>query len=221
MNRWAWLVALLYVVIVALLTVPAMAVAFGSTITINAKTVSEIYAEWQYGLLLAVMFVSQYALLRVPVRVRSRRPVTRGALWPTVLAGGLMAGCLVIGICAAIIEGAKTDFGSGILITCLALGVIVWMVWAVVFYRSGRTDASAMVSRQSNLLIKGSVLELLIAVPMHIIVRHRDNCCAGIMTFIGLTAGVSVMLFAFGPAVFFLFVQRWKRLHPEAGEGSV
>ena len=26
--------------------------------------------------------------------------------------------------------------------------------------------------------------------------------------------GVSVMLFAFGPAVFFLFVERWKRLHP-------
>jgi hypothetical protein len=31
---------------------------------------------------------------------------------------------------------------------------------------------------------------------------------------LGLTAGMSVMLFAFGPAVFFLFLARWRKLHP-------
>jgi hypothetical protein len=54
----------------------------------------------------------------------------------------------------------------------------------------------------------------LIAVPTHVVVRCRDYCCAGFLTFIGLTMGVSVMLFAYGPAVFFLYVERWKRLHP-------
>jgi hypothetical protein len=34
------------------------------------------------------------------------------------------------------------------------------------------------------------------------------------MTFVGLTMGFSVMLFSFGPGVFFLFVERWRRLHP-------
>jgi hypothetical protein len=34
------------------------------------------------------------------------------------------------------------------------------------------------------------------------------------MTFIGITFGLSVMLFSFGPAVFFLYVDRWRRLHP-------
>jgi len=71
-----------------------------------------------------------------------------------------------------------------------------------------------LVSRQCRCLLKGSVLELLIAVPTHIVARYRDYCCAGFMTFIGLTMGVSVMLFAYGPAVFFLFAERWKRLHP-------
>ena len=39
---------------------------------------------------------------------------------------------------------------------------------------------------------------------------------AGVMTFIGLTLGISVMLFSFVPAVFFLYAERWRRLHPEA-----
>ena len=49
-------------------------------------------------------------------------------------------------------------------------------------------------------IFQGSVLELMIAVPTHIVARYRDYCCAGAMTFIGLTMGSSVMLFAFGPA---------------------
>ena len=33
-----------------------------------------------------------------------------------------------------------------------------------------------------------------------------------------LVLGISVMLFSFGPSVFFLFAARWKRLHPNASE---
>jgi hypothetical protein len=79
-------------------------------------------------------------------------------------------------------------------------------------------EANDWLSRQCRLLLKGSILELLIAVPTHIIARYRDYCCAGFMTFIGLTMGISVMLFSFGPAVFFLYVERWKRLHPKSNE---
>lgn len=56
---------------------------------------------------------------------------------------------------------------------------------------------------------------------MHVIVRHRNECCAGFLTFFGLTTGMAVMLFAFGPAVFVLFVQRWKKLHPAAADDLV
>jgi hypothetical protein len=96
---------------------------------------------------------------------------------------------------------------------------LTWGAWAIVFFRiSRRTDPADMVSRQCRCLLKGSVLELLIAVPTHIVARYRDYCCAGCLTFIGLTMGMSVMLFAYGPAVFFLFVARWKRLHPAAAD---
>jgi hypothetical protein len=31
---------------------------------------------------------------------------------------------------------------------------------------------------------------------------------------VGITFGLSIMLLSFGPGVFFLFAERWRRLHP-------
>ena len=89
-------------------------------------------------------------------------------------------------------------------------------MWTLVFYRTSR-DAAPMdvITRQCRYLLKGSILELLVAVPTHIVARARDYCCAGFWTFLGIAFGVSVMLFSFGPGVFFLFAARWKRLHPQ------
>ena len=90
-------------------------------------------------------------------------------------------------------------------------------MWTVVFILITRSkEPQAAVKQQTGWLLKGSILELLIAVPTHIVARYRNYCCAGTLTFIGLAMGISVMLFSFGPAVFFLFVERWKRLHPPA-----
>jgi hypothetical protein len=85
---------------------------------------------------------------------------------------------------------------------------------------SRRCEPADLISRQCRGLIRGSILELLIAVPTHVVARYRDYCCAGFMTFVGLTMGVSVMLFAYGPAVFFLFAERWQRLHPNRNGGT-
>ena len=69
-------------------------------------------------------------------------------------------------------------------------------------------------------LFAGSILELLVAVPSHVIVRGRDECCAGIYTTIGLVTGISVMLLSLGPGVYFLYIDRMARIRqpaPEAG----
>lgn len=92
---------------------------------------------------------------------------------------------------------------------------LCWLLWAVVFYCSARSDDSAaLVKRTTRWLLRGSILELLVAVPSHIIVRHRNDCCAPMGTFLGIATGVSIMLMCFGPGVFFLFAERFGRLKP-------
>jgi hypothetical protein len=101
------------------------------------------------------------------------------------------------------------------------VALLTWCLWSLIFYRLGRKqEPGDFMQRQSKALLRGSILELLVAVPTHIVARNRDYCCAGFMTFVGLAMGLSVMLFSFGPAVFFLFVARWRRLHPNAN-GSI
>jgi hypothetical protein len=214
MKRWALIVAGLYGAILLALTVPAILLAFAPKA--GVQDTANVFACWGYWLWLAIMILGQFALLAVPVRFTSRRPITRGALWPTVLAGGLMAGGLIAGAIYSVVETIFAGHSLGPWPWAgIFAGVLTWCIWSAVFFRlSRKMEPNDWVSRQCRLLFNGSILELLIAVPTHIIARYRDYCCAGVMTFIGLTMGISVMLFSFGPAVFFLYADRWKRLHP-------
>lgn len=221
MKRWALLVAALYFLIFAALTVPAIALALSHQVGWGQAL--EVYASGWYWVWLVIMAGSQFALLSVPVRIASRRPVTKGALWPTLLAGGLMAAGLVAGAVGAIYEFIFGDKVKGDWIGWLTLGLagLSWCFWVAVFFRLSKTDSPTdWITRQCRWLLRGSILELLVAVPTHIAARSRNYCCAGFMTFAGLTMGISVMLFSFGPAVFFLYAARWKRLHPGQGDAD-
>ncbi len=95
-----------------------------------------------------------------------------------------------------------------------------WAIWAMIFHRFLKADSpDALLDRLTRWLLRGSVLELLVAVPSHIIVRRREDCCAPIGTFWGIAMGISVMLLCFGPGVFFLFAERCERLRPKSREG--
>ncbi len=219
MKRWAFLVAALYLLILVALTVPVLHLSFMSgSDAVSLAQASKALMEPGYWIFIVVMIFCQVALLAVPVRVASRRPVTRAALWPTVLVAGLMMGILVMAAFFAFdefaYEGDGID-GNWLGWSGMAAGAATWLIWAVIFGRAAKTvPPRDLVTRQCRLLFAGSILELLIAVPTHIVARYRDYCCAGVMTFIGLTMGISVMFFAFGPALYFLFAERWRRLHP-------
>jgi len=215
MKRWALVVVALYLLILVALTVPVMLLAFAPQIKVG--DVAEVYGYAPYWAWLAAMVLGQAALLVVPVRVASRRPVTRRSLLLPIATAGLMMGALAVGAIYSLCEFALWDKPSGDLVAWggLVTGLVFWSAWAVLFYRASRgANPADVISQQSRLLLRGSILELLIAVPTHIVARSRDYCCAGYMTFIGLTLGLSVMLFSYGPAVFFLYADRWRRLHP-------
>lgn len=221
MKRWAALVVLLYFLILVALTSPLIFVAFYPLK--DTAAVLWPFFEWPYWVVLGVFLAAQAVMLFVPVELSLERPkAQRSVLWP-ILASGLMMGVLGTGVAVSINEFIRKENVDSIS-AALPWGVLLglWALWTVVFYRINR-DAPAMdvVTRQCRYLLKGSILELLVAVPTHIVARMRDYCCAGFWTFLGIAFGVAVMLFSFGPGVFFLFAARWKRLHPQqTGSGG-
>lgn len=204
---------ILYFLILVVLTSPLIFVGFYPLKDTTA--VLWPFFEWPYWVLLGVFLAAQAVMLFVPVELSLERPKTqRSVIWP-ILASGLMIGVLGSGVAVSINEFIRKENADS---TSVALpwGVLfgLWVLWTVVFYRMKR-DSPAMdvVTRQCRHLLKGSILEMLVAVPTHIVARMRDYCCAGFWTFLGIAFGVAVMLFSFGPGVFFLFPARWKRLH--------
>jgi hypothetical protein len=164
------------------------------------------------GIAISVLIVGQTSLIFVPVRVASRRPMTRRSLWFPLLGSGMLAGILVLGGGFALWEWLKfTSDASGWAVVGIA--AFSWVLWSFIFWRmAAATDPASIASRLHRWLLAGSVLELLVAVPTHIAVRQRRECCAGIATGLGICAGVAVMLLSFGPSIGFLYYRRWKQV---------
>jgi hypothetical protein len=224
MKRFAVIAVLLYGAILALLTLPMLLDAFYPSIPF--KDLASAYASWRYWVIIVIMMACQAALLGIPVSAAGKRPVSKKPVMFSVIASGFLAAFLVFGIVAAAIEtfteepvaalsildmsGGKTTYFG------LAGFIIVWLIWGAVFYRwSRKLEPKVFVEKQCRLLFRGSVLELLIAVPTHILARSKDYCCAGFSTFVGIALGISVMIISFGPGIFFLYADRWKKLHPQ------
>jgi hypothetical protein len=218
MKRWAFLVAALYALALVALTYPVLQVALFPA---RPEELLPVFRQWVYWAWVAVMFISQLCLLVVPVRIAGGRPASRCALLFPVVTSGLLIGAMVAGAVFSILEfilrdkGLADRLGDWRFWAPWSVGGLTWVVWAIIFRRITKNQSGEeVIAGQRRCLLRGSILELLIAVPTHIVARYRNYCCGGFMTFIGLTFGIAVMLFAYGPALFFLFVDRWKRLHP-------
>lgn len=224
MKYWGLLVAFLYVAVLVAVLLPLLVwllpfdqagMTWWQELLDRARGLFALDQDglsvWIYA---GLMLVAQAAFLSVPVDMAQKRPTAKKTIIPLVVATSLMMGLLGAGVALAVNETLAKG-GAGFINDLLMWGVFVlmWVFWAVVFYRWSRgAEPKDFIARQCRVLLRGSILELLIAVPAHIWARHKDYCCAGAQTFLGIAFGVSVMLFSFGPGIFFLLVERLKYL---------
>ena len=212
--------------------------------SLGLQDVLKTYSAWGYWLWLAVLVAGQVLLLLLPINIAERRlPARRPLQIPVIVTAFFLANLLFAGVfsllCAIIKDNAFGVFALPNLFLNIAnalnhnpamnasvpgwqsvLSIFVpvlvfWLIWAIIFRRATKSDEpDALLKRITRWLLRGSILELIIAVPSHVIVRRRDDCCAPAGTFWGIATGISVMLLCFGPGVFFLFVERFERLKP-------
>ncbi len=212
MKKLAIIIVLMYAFILIALTWPILLACF------YPIDPSEVFKIWSYWVFLIIMLFCQTGLLLIPVRIENKRPITKRAIYLPLIISGFLIGCLLFGVICAIAEFLTKDlpFEAWQGWTVIGICVLVWIFWTVLFYRltQGKKPQDIIAS-QCRKLLSSSVISLLVAVPAHIVARHRNYCCAGFYTFIGIVFGIAVMLISFGPSVFFLYVNRWRHLHPE------
>jgi len=212
MKKWGLVVTLLYAVIVIGLLAPiCLLLAASSTPTFREFV--EFYQEWGLWIIAAGFILIQFTLLSLSVdtsekRMRSRTPIVITALTTGLLLMFITVVVAVSSIVAVKGEGRFPNLGGPAVIAGIIGGL--WIMWGVLFYLFYRNSADP-VTHALSWLFRGSVLELLVVVPSHVIVRRRHDCCAPAVTAFGITSGIAIMLLSFGPSVLLLFMKRMER----------
>lgn len=208
MRYWAALVTVAYAAIVVLLLLPLAALLGGEDGSFPALILDslEIFTDsdgWPLWIWIVALVGGEASLILLAVdssrrRLRPRQRIAFSIVGVS-LAIGVLTGAAIISVLAAIWGDESLEFWY--------IGLLPWVIWGGVFYLH-RRNISAHLDRSLGWLAKGSVLELLIVVPCHVIVRQRDDCCAPAATGLAIAAGIAIMLMAFGPGIVLLYQKR-------------
>ena len=207
MKKWGLIVTGFYVLVLLLLLVPVSAPLAGMEFKLD------LYKQAPVWLTIAILICGQALLLFLSVDTTWKKLKPRAHLLITVAVTSMLLGLLTFGMLWSLIPAVFGEHGyhwdpliDSLLKIC-AWWAILWCIWFVVFYRfvKGRSD---VVTRAISWLFRGSVLELLVAVPCHIIVRRRGDCSAPALTSYGITTGIAIMILSFGPSVLLLYKKR-------------
>jgi hypothetical protein len=218
MRNWGIVISVFYAVIVLVILVPVAVLLSGASENTGwsgcARAVHDAFGEGLIWVIIAILLISQALLLFLSVDKSPQKLKPRTHLWISCLVAAALTALLAWGIYLNLgvgiygekfLNGVDSHVETGMDLV-KAWGVL-WFIWALVFYLYLR-NKSDVVNRVIAWLLKGSVLELLIAVPCHVIVRRREHCCAPIVTSFGIATGMAIMLLSFGPSVLFLCKKR-------------
>jgi hypothetical protein len=213
MRKWGILVSTFYALIVLVLIVPAAVFLIGDNPTLPRVigALREASGEWLLWLPVLAVLSGQALLLFLSVDTSQKRLKPRAHILVSCAVTGVLLALLVtaavFSVGSAISSDKFMDKYFDTAAEVVGFWLIVWLLWGAIFYWYARNSAE-IVTRAVSWLLKGSVLELLIAVPCHVIVRRRHECSAPIVTSFGIGTGIAIMLLSFGPSVLFLIKRR-------------
>ena len=166
------------------------------------------YGSWLLWVPIALVLAGQVLLLFLSVDTSWRRlKPQRHIAVACAMAGGLTALLASSAIWSVGLAAGGNNIWDSLFdgnARVLEFWMMLWLLWGAVFYVYLR-NSSEVTTRIVSWLLRGSILELLIVVPCHIVVRRRHDCCAPIVTSFGIATGIAVMLLSFGPSVLLLY----------------
>ncbi len=135
----------------------------------------------------------------------------------SIVAAAFMAMLLSTAIAATLLEISGWWSSLESYAPVYAAMSVVWLGWAILFYvyLRGR-DRKTYLSKMLMWLFGGSVLELLVAAPVHAMIcnRAKYGCYCTQGSYAGLVLGGVVLLWTFGPGILLLFAHEKQRREP-------
>lgn len=227
MRKWGILITAIYALTLAFFVLPMVLVFIGEPFPGPLKVISSLSPDqWSSGggawwIFIVILTVGQALLFFVSVdtsyrKLRPRRSIALSVA-AIAIAVGLLTTVAVLAVLVAYVGEDDPTLNSSIVGILIPIGS--WLLWGIVFYLY-RNQIWTRLDKVVNWLIAGSVLELLIVVPCHVIVRQRGDCSAPIATGFGIATGIAVMLMAFGPSVVFLYQRRIRRYQADETQST-
>jgi hypothetical protein len=214
MRKWGIIITLFYALIVLGLLLPVYVFLAMNDSPHSQDFYNNVisgYEYWGTWLFFAVVLFGQAILLFLSVDTSFKRRKPRAHVAISYVASSMLFALLTF---AAIFSVGVAAYHGGFggkhaesTPQVLGFCAFLWLVWGILFYLYFR-NSNNVTTRLVSWLLKGSVLELLIAIPSHVIVRRRDECTAPIVTSFGIVTGIAVMLLCFGPSVLLLYKKR-------------
>ena len=222
MKKWGLVITLFYGIVVLAFLVPAYIFIVSSSQP-STSTIAAAYASWFPWTCAGTVMLGSILLLWLSADTTHRRLKPRAHILISTLTTGFFLMILTVAISLAIGLGIWGEHffnffpDSHQLAVTLGAFAVPWLVWGILFYRLCRNESDPL-TRGLAWMFRGSVLELLIAVPAHVIIRRRHECCAPAVNGLGLAAGISIMLLSFGPSVLLLLQKRMQTHQPKTAE---
>jgi hypothetical protein len=171
-----------------------------------------------------VVFALQAAFLTGAPHWRWPRPTGRRPMWISLVVGAFMTALLTFGLAGSLISLVHANQAVGKIVdkfneeigastgdfpwAFAGFIAVVWAGWLLFFATVWASRPASVFRRVYRLIVAGSVLELLITIPVDVQVRKRTDCYCGEGTFVGLIVGITVAAWAFGPGLVLLFLAR-------------
>jgi hypothetical protein len=176
----------------------------------------------QLALFLGTLLVTQWMFLRPRQGFHLRLAETGRPLKTAVFAAAFMAMMISFGGFALLAEivGVWDDVAGGedweLLVV---LNLVLWLAWAVVFHFHWRKGTRfQQLEGMARSLIRGSLLELIVAAGVFVWKTDEEDCYCVRGSYVGLVFSATVMIWAFGPGLRFLFLReaRYTRRLPHS-----
>lgn len=181
------------------------------------KDMVEACRSWEVWTTFGILMIGQVLLLFLSVDTSQKRLRPRAHILISCAVAAILTAlisCSMIWSLGVAVRGDKFPISfTGSELDMLGWLGALWLIWGILFYFYFR-NSSEVITRIISWLLKGSVLELLVAVPCHVIVRRRHDCSAPAVTSFGIVSGIAIMLLSFGPSVLFLYKKRLDSYSP-------